>query len=99
MAKYEDIELPMGLKAVPSKEFTAQCWGGPEHGNLISSTQRSWTYMQITRMFLDDDPRMVTENIMAGKYVYDHHPNGGQPMWRWEGPGADGDTIERIRKL
>jgi hypothetical protein len=78
-------------------EYTAQCWGGPQHGNPISASVKEWPYHEDHWMWLDGLKGMPTVTSVKGKYVYDHHQNGGQPMWRWVGPGANGDTMERLR--
>lgn len=77
------------------KEYTAQCWGGPEHGNLVSAKSRSWTYVQISQMFLDGIRKPPSVSSVLGMYCLDYEKD----LWIWKGPGADGDTIERIRRL
>lgn len=101
MAKYEDIELPDNLRAsTPPGEYSAQCWGGPEHGNLISATVKEWSYTQIVWMGLDGENGRKSRTVLRGKYAYELHTLHGREgyMWMWHGPGADGDTMERIRK-
>lgn len=75
-------------------EHTAQCWGGPEHGNVVSSSKRQWYYVQATDMFLDGMNQEPTKKTVRGIYYLDK----ASGRWFWKGPGADGDTLERIRK-
>jgi hypothetical protein len=86
---------------MPDIEYTAQCWGGPEHGNLVSSKFSEWSYLQTTAMRLDGPGKPSTRTFVRGTYVYTFQENldggNGAHVWRWEGPGADGDTIERLR--
>lgn len=81
-------------------EYSAQCWGGPEHGNLISATVKEWRYYQVTYMSLDGPTEKAAETLVVGSYVYRLHTVNGQEgyMWMWQGPGADGDTMERLRR-
>lgn len=82
-------------------EYTAQCWGGPEHGNLISSREESWGYKETVEMMLDGPTGPAIRNVTVGKYVYKFREGldggAGAYVWEWFGPGADGDTIERLR--
>jgi hypothetical protein len=82
-------------------EYTAQCWGGPDHGNLVSSRFSQWRYSQTSEMWLDGPKEPPTKVFVRGTYKYDYQEDldggNGAHVWRWEGPGADGDTIERLR--
>lgn len=68
-------------------------WGGPGHGNVVSSSEDSFAYHELTMMWLDGPTRAPSENLCTGYYRWSHH----RRMYIWDGPGADGDTIERLR--
>jgi hypothetical protein len=76
-------------------EYIAQCWGGPEHGNLIGATVTNWPYYQHTNMYLDGPFNNPINIVVRGRYEL----NKESTLWRWVGPGADGDTIERMRNV
>lgn len=82
---------------MPEIELTAQCWGGPEHGNLLSSAAKEWRYVQESKMWLNGAGKPPHITRVEGKYKYEKSPIPDYYVWRWYGPGADGETMERLR--
>ena len=76
-----------------SKQFNGQLWGGPDHGNLVSATVARIMYRREDWLYLDGDKGNPSVNKVAGAYVWSEE----RGLFLWEGPGADGDTIERMR--
>lgn len=74
-------------------EITGQCWGGPEHGNLVSASVSDFSYLRVSNMWLDGDGGEVRQMEIKGTYRWDKE----RCLFMWFGPGADGDTIERLR--
>lgn len=66
-------------------KFQGQMWGGPEHGDIIDSDMERIAFESVTRLWIDG----------ALEGIYTWNPEMGR--FDWEGPGADGDTIERLR--
>jgi len=88
--------MPVDWKT-PSQEFSAQCWGGPLHGDLRSAEVRRWMYYSIELTFVNGPDSEPVKVFVRGHYVLTVHGEMEGEIWNWEGPGADGDTIERLR--
>lgn len=89
---------PVAEFVVPDEEFAAQCWGGPMHGEPVSAKTRVWLYHSTTLMFLDGDEEPAIVRVF-GRYIYDEREADHRaPVFMWDGPGADGDTMERLRR-
>jgi hypothetical protein len=64
-------------------EYTGQCVGGPDHGNLITATVTMPTFAITTERYLDgllSTPSVVT---IQGQYVW--NPEVGVFNWRFIG--------------
>lgn len=70
-----------------------QLWGGPEHGNVVSSEQERFVFRREDWMWLDGEEKNPSVTKTIGHYVWSEE----RGLYLWEGPGADGDTIERLR--
>jgi hypothetical protein len=75
-------------------EFQGQLWGGPEHGNIVSTTVEHFRYEATTWMWLDGGYKAPSINEVSGTYKW----NPEMSRFDWDGPGADGDTLERLRR-
>lgn len=76
-----------------TSRYQGQCWGGPEHGDLWSSSVLQVMYRREVWAYLDGDKGNPSVHITAGSYVW----SPAEGRFDWDGPGADGDTIERLR--
>ena len=76
-----------------SDKYQGQLWGGPQHGDLISSNVESVIFRQEIWMWPDGTQKNPTLIKRIGNYVWSYQ----DARFNWEGPGADGDTIERLR--
>jgi hypothetical protein len=86
------------------ESFVAQCWGGPEHGNLVEATVKEWEYIISTTMYTDGPGQPPTQSKTIGwyklvPYVFAYNKGKETMVWNWIGPGADGETMERVRKI
>lgn len=66
------------------------------HGEPVSASVQEWAYVERRETWLDGATGPATRTTLHGKYVLDVDLELGN-RWVWEGPGADGDTIERLR--
>jgi hypothetical protein len=63
-------------------EYTGQCIGGPDDGNLISATTTVVPFEATYRHALDGDtsvPESWTEQVVRGTYEWD----AGRGIFRW----------------
>lgn len=74
-------------------EYIGQLWGGPQHGNLVSATVKKFRYSATQLMYLDGPRERPVEIQVEGSYRW----NADKGVFDWEGPGADGGTMERLR--
>lgn len=74
-------------------KYQGQLWGGPQHGNIISSSVARVMFRREDWMYADGDKGNPYVTGVGGAYVWDAEAG----RYNWEGPGADGDTIERLR--
>jgi len=74
-------------------EYQGQLWGGPEHGNVVSATVERFRCDQYTLLFLDGNHEEPSRTRTSGWYEW----HDDQQRFNWDGPGADGDTLERLR--
>lgn len=74
-------------------EYAGQLWGGPEHGNLVSSIVEKVYYESWTALWLDGAEAHPARTKVNGTYDWNVEEN----RFDWNGPGADGDTLERLR--
>lgn len=75
------------------REYQGQLWGGPGHGNIVSATVKRVRYQSWTQMWLDGREGHIDNTKVKGEYIW--NPKEGR--FDWKGPGADGDTLERLR--
>jgi len=68
-------------------------WGGPDHGNLVSTTVDRFRCIRTITMHLDGGYKTPSVTEIDGVYIW----NPEKSRFDWEGPGASGDTIERLR--
>ena len=76
-----------------SDKYQGQLWGGPEHGNLIGGNVERVCFRREDWFYNDGLDRNPTVIKTVGEYVW----NDTEKRFDWKGPGADGDTIERLR--
>jgi len=76
-----------------SDKYNGQLWGGPDHGDIISSNVESVIFRREDWMWPDGTQKNPTVTKTIGNYVW----SAEDRRFNWEGPGADGDTIERLR--
>lgn len=60
-------------------EYTGQLIGGPDNGNLITSTVPEFRCEVAFRWWLDGDDRSVCDQTIRGTYVWDGR------VFRWVG--------------
>jgi len=73
--------------------YQGQLWGGPGHGEPVDSTVPAIACNQRRALWLDGTRETASVTEING--VYNWNPERGR--FDWKGPGADGDTIERLR--
>lgn len=68
------------------------------HGEPVSACVTEWSFVQTQELMLDGPVGPATRTVTRGKYVFavDLEKDRAE-RWVWHGPGADGDTIERLR--
>lgn len=74
-------------------KFQGQMWGGPEHGDIIDSDMERIAFVSEAKLWIDGALEKPSVKKVHGIYTW--NPEMGR--FDWEGPGADGDTIERLR--
>lgn len=77
-----------------SDKYQGQLWGGPDHGDIISANESRVVFRREDWMWPDGQQKNPTVTKTIGAYVWSEEHR----RFNWEGPGADGDTMERIRK-
>jgi hypothetical protein len=73
--------------------MTGQLWGGPGHGEPVSAEVPVFRCEVERKLWLDGGYRPPSVMEISGVYSW----NPQQQRFDWKGPGADGDTIERLR--